>query len=263
MEEAAAFLNEKAPLPAQRSRHVAVDFSRLASRGVMTPDTLRTKTTEEFRLLKRTVLARRWQNDSRNANLLMVTSALPAEGKTFISLNLAISIACERDLRVLLVDADVSRPSIPETLGIEVDRGLVDVLTDSTVSLPDVLIRTNIDGLTLLPSGRQHHLSTELLASSRMAEFTDDLAQRYADRIVIFDTPPVLATSEPSALSQHVGQIVFVVRAESTSSSAVRAAMEIIGDNPNIGFVLNQSRPQFGSASFGYYYYKGYYYHQY
>ncbi len=251
------------PVPRAKSRHATIDFERLASKGVITPDSLRTKTTEEFRLLKRTVLSKRWQSDMPNANLIMVTSALPSEGKTFVSINLAISIACERDLRVLLIDADLSRPSIPGILGLDVDRGLVDVLTDDSVDFSDVLLKTDIDGLTILPSGRQHHLSTELLASQSMAAFAENVAQRYADRIVIFDTPPVLATSEPSALAQHVGQIMFVVRAEHTSGAAVRAAMEIIGDNPNIGFVLNQSKPRFGSATFGYYYYKGYYYHQY
>lgn len=243
----------------RRSREVQVDFSKLAAAGFITPDGPRTKVTEEFRLIKRTVLARRAQSDLPNANLILVTSSAPQDGKTFVSLNLALSLASERDLRVLLIDADLPKPSIPSILGIEAERGLVDILTDD-VDMADVLLRTNIDGLTVLPAGRQHALSTEILASQRMARFVDEVARRYGDRIIIFDSPPVLATSEPSVLAQHVGQIVFVVRSESTDISAVRAALDIIGDAP-VGFVFNASRRQFGTAQFGYYRNKGYYYY--
>ncbi len=211
-------------------------------------------------MIKRGVLAKRWQEERPNSNLILVTSAVPSEGKTFVSLNLAMSIAFERDLRVLLIDADLSRPSIPKVLGIEVDRGMVDVLTGNVSDMSEVMLRTNIDGFSFLPSGRQHHLSTELLASQRMASFVEEIAQRYADRIVIFDSPPVLATSEPTALAQHVGQIVFVVRAEETSRTAVKTAMEILGTySKKTELVLNAAKPQFGAASFGYYHYKGYY----
>jgi exopolysaccharide/PEP-CTERM locus tyrosine autokinase len=244
----------------RRSREVQVDFSRLAAAGFITPDGPRTKITEEFRLIKRTVLARRSQSTLPNANLILVTSSAPQDGKTFVSLNLALSLASERDLRVLLIDADLPKPSIPSTLGIEAERGLIDVLTDDGVDMADVLLRTNIDGLTVLPGGRQHALSTEILASQRMARFVDEVARRYGDRIVIFDSPPVLATSEPSVLAQHVGQVVFVVRSETTDVTAVRAALDILGNAP-VGFVFNASRRQFGTAQFGYYRNKGYYYY--
>ena len=243
------------------SRFISLDFDRLNDAGILTPNTLRSRTTEEFRLIKRGVLAKRWQEERPNSNLILVTSAVPSEGKTFVSLNLAMSIAFERDVRVLLIDADLSRPSIPKVLGIEVDRGMVDVLTGNVSDMSEVMLRTNIDGFSFLPSGRQHHLSTELLASQRMVSFVEEIAQRYADRIVIFDSPPVLATSEPTALAQHVGQIVFVVRAEETSRTAVKTAMEILGTySKKTELVLNAAKPQFGAASFGYYHYKGYYY---
>ncbi len=245
--------------PARRSRQADLDFARLAELGILTPDGLRTTTTEEFRLIKRTVLTKRWEEDTKNSNLIMVTSAAPGEGKTFVSINLAMSIASERDYRVLLVDADLSRPNVPQTLGIEVDRGLIDVLTDDSLDLADVLIRTNVEGLTVLPAGRHHRLSTELLASQGMARFVGEVARRYPDRIIIFDSPPVLATSEASALAQHVGQVVFVVKAERTSRAAVRSALDLLGDHPSIGLVLNGARPQLGSAQFGYYHAKGYY----
>ncbi len=251
---------EATPAPRPTSRVISLDFDRLNEAGILTPNTLRSRTTEEFRLIKRGVLAKRFQEDRPNSNLILVTSAVPSEGKTFVSLNLAMSIAFERDLRVLLIDADLSRPSIPRVLGIEVDRGMVDVLTGKAADMSDVLLRTNIDGFSFLPSGRQHHLSTELLASQRMASFVEEIAKRYADRIVIFDSPPVLATSEPSALAQHVGQIVFVVRAEQTSRTAVKTAMDILGTcSKKTELVLNAAKPQFGAASFGYYNYKGYY----
>lgn len=251
---------QRKTVPAPRSKKVHLDSARLEAAGVITADGPRTKTTEEFRLIKRLVLSKRCEEGARNANLIMVTSAVPGEGKTFVSLNLAMSIACEKDYRVLLVDADLSRPSIPSVMGFEAGKGLVEVLTDESVELSDLLLRTDVDGLTILPSGRPHQLSTELLSSQRMANFVDELSRRYRDRIVIFDSPPVLATSEPSALAQHVGQIVFTVRAGQTSRSAVKAALEILGDCPNIGLVLNGAHPQFGTAQFGYYGYKSYQY---
>jgi exopolysaccharide/PEP-CTERM locus tyrosine autokinase len=182
----------------------------------------------------------------------MVTSALSGEGKTFTAINLAMSIAFERDFRVLLVDADVRKADILTQLGIKPGRGLVDVLIDETLDLSDVMIRTDFEGLTILPSGMPHSLSTELLASKGMADLIDEISRRYADRIVVFDTPPVLLTSEAAALAQHVGQIVFVVKAESTGREIIKEALEVLKPARNVALVLNAVHPQLGQTKFAY-----------
>ena len=165
-----------------------------------------------------------------------------------------MSIAAERDMNVLLIDADLSQPSILERLGLKAELGLIDVLGDASVDLADVLIRTNIEGLTLLPAGRPHPLSTEILASVRMEQFMAEIAQRYPDRIILLDTPPVLATSEPATLTMHIGQIVFVVEASKTSQAAIKESLGLISICPDIGFVINKTPFQFGTTRFGSYY---------
>ena len=233
------------------SKQVNIDLARLRQQHLLTPGSGRTQITEEFRLIKRVVLKKQMEAAGHNANLIMVTSALPGDGKSFTAINLAMSIASERDLRVLLVDGDFSNPSVLATLGVTAERGLLDVLEDESVDIADIMLRTNIDKLTLLPSGDLRETSAELLSSDRMRRVAEEIAQRYPDRIVIFDSPPILAASEPTALAQHVGQIVFVVRAEKTPRSTVKAALDLISFCPNIGLVLNSARRQFGGTHFG------------
>lgn len=244
--------------PSQRRRKQAtIDLDKLRSDGGFSPAGNFTRITEEFRVIKLTILhnvAKRRDEGSLNSNLVMVTSSREREGKTFVAINLAMSIAAERDRSVLLIDADLSKPNIMSRLGLKADRGLIEVLEDSSIDLADVMIRTNIDSLTVLHSGGPHPLSTELLASTRMKQFMAEVAQRYSDRIILLDTPPVLATSEPAALAMHVGQIVFVVEASKTSQGAVKESLGLISICPDIGFVMNKMPFQFGVTRFGSYY---------
>ncbi len=242
---------------ARRSKQVSIDLEKLRSAGGFTPNGIFTRTTEEFRMIKRSILlntAKRRDEGSINSNLVMVTSSREGEGKTFVAINLAMSLAAERDKSILLIDADLSNPSILQRLGIRAERGLIDVLEDPSVDLADVLLRTNVESLTVLPAGHPHPLSTELLASVRMEQFISEIAQRYSDRIIVLDAPPVLATSEPATLAIHVGQIVFVVEAAKTSQTAVKEALSLISICPDIGFVLNKAPFQFGMTRFGSYY---------
>ena len=236
-----------------KEREVArLDVQRLGADGFITRDNTQTRTSEEFRLIKRSILRTYKEADGPNSNIIMVTSALGEEGKTFTAINLAMSIAFERDFRVLLVDADVRKADILTRLGIKPGRGLVDVLIDETLDLSDVMIRTDFEGLTILPSGMSHSLSTELLASKGMADLSNEISRRYADRIVVFDTPPVLLASEAAALAQHVGQIVFVVKAESTSRETIKEALEVLKPARNVALVLNAVHPQLGQTKFAY-----------
>ncbi len=241
-------------------RKIDIDLGKLESQGIFSPGRAPNRTTEEFRLIKRVALLNIQAAKvagSKNTNLIMVTSSRQKEGKSFVSLNLALSLAVETDTTVLLIDADPSRASVLGRLEVKADRGFLDLLRDPDLDYSDVVMRTNLDRLAILPSGNPDPLSTELLAGSAAANLLEEVSQRYPDRIVILDASPALATSEPSALSLHVGQIVFVVDAGSTSKSAIKESLNLIGACPNIGFVLNRAEPQFGSAHFGSYY--GYY----
>jgi exopolysaccharide/PEP-CTERM locus tyrosine autokinase len=192
----------------------------------------------------------------KNGNLIMVTSALAGEGKSFCTVNLAMSIAMEMDRTVLLVDADVARPSIPKILGVGTERGLLDLLVEEDLSLADVLIKTDVEKLTLLTAGRRHSHSTELLASRNMEELLKELAERYADRVVIFDSPPLLLTSEARVLASQMGQIVLVVEAETTSQQAVKETLRQIESCDVVNLIYNKTRAFSGGEYYGYYYHE-------
>lgn len=235
----------------------SINLARLHRMGVVSPDAEKSQVAEEFRIIKRPLIANAFGQGTarvKNGNLIMVTSSLPGEGKSFCAINLAISMAMEMDRTVLLIDADVAKPRIPEYLGIHADKGLLDVLQDKDLKLSDVLIRTDIAKLTVLPAGRTYKRATELLASAAMTRLIEDIGNRYPDRIILFDSPPLLATSESSVLATHMGQIVMVVEAERTSQEAVREALSHIQSCEVVGMLLNKTTPTPGAD-----YYYGYY----
>ncbi len=234
-----------------------INLARLHRMGVVSPDAEKSQIAEEFRIIKRPLIANAFGQGTarvKNGNLIMVTSSLPGEGKSFCALNLAISMAMEMDRTVLLIDADVAKPRIPEYLGIHADKGLLDVLQDKDLKLSDVMIRTDIAKLTVLPAGRTYKRATELLASAAMTRLIEDIGNRYPDRIILFDSPPLLATSESSVLATHMGQIVMVVEAEKTSQDAVREALSHIQSCEVVSMLLNKTTPTPGAD-----YYYGYY----
>lgn len=244
----------------QTRQQITIDYERLRAMGFVVPGD-QSMIAEEIRLIKRPLLRNAFASDGRSrghSHVIMVTSARPAEGKTFTAINLALSMASERDITVLLIDSDLAQPQVPAVLGFEADKGLADVLTDPSTDMADVLIRTNIDNLSILPAGRDIPHANELFASARMAEFIDEVAKRYHDRMIIFDSPPLLARSEPSVLATHMGQVVFVIEAESTSESAVREALGLLGGHKNVGLVLNKVQSLYGGERFGQYYSKYY-----
>ncbi|OFZ70062.1 MAG: protein tyrosine kinase [Betaproteobacteria bacterium RBG_16_58_11] len=241
------------------SRQVNIDFARLRARGLLTSDDERSALAEEYRMIKRPLLANAFgTNPVKNGNLIMVTSSLPGEGKTFTAINLAISIAMELDRTVLLVDADVAHPRMPEYLGFRAEHGLLDILRQDTRDLSNMILRTNIDKLSILPAGRTYARATELLASEAMDRLIADLSNRYPDRLVLFDSPPLLATSEAGVLASHMGQIVMVAEADKTPKNALREALtRLEGACDVIGMVLNKSASH-NAGGYGYYGYGGY-----
>lgn len=241
------------------SKRVDLDLDALAAQGFLTPNAARSHLADQYRVIKRPLIKNAMGKGTvtlNHANLIMVTSALAGEGKSFTSLNLALSIAAEMDNTVMLVDADVARPSVLRMLGLPQGPGLLDVLEDS-VDMASVLLRTNVDKLTLLPSGTPHARATELLASDAMSHLLDDMARRYPDRIIIFDSPPLLLTTESRVLASHMGQIVVVVHAEKTAQSAVQQALAAIESCPLKMLLLNQASPN-ATGGYGYGYGSGY-----
>jgi len=231
-----------------------LNLSRLSAEGYLTPNTPRKRMTEEYRLIKRALLNCHRNGARSCSNLILVTSALPNEGKTFTAINLALSMTAEEGISVLLIDADANRIGAAAMLGCHEKTGLIDVLENPDKSIVDVMLKTNIPNLNFLPAGRFHGRSTELLAGARMKQLAEELANRNPNRLVLFDCPPLLATTEAAALTAHVGQVLFVVRAEATKEAVVRDALELIDQKPEVGLVLNRTRLRFGSSEFGDYY---------
>jgi receptor protein-tyrosine kinase len=235
---------------------VEIDLDRLKALGFVTPDAPKSQIADEFRVIKRPILRNaRGKTGARirNGTLVMVTSALPGEGKTFTALNLAMSVAMEIDNTVLLVDGDVAHPSIPDLLGVPPSPGLLDLLTKTDIDVSDALVKTNIDKLTILPAGSRHRRATELLASEQMASLLAELASRYPDRIVIFDSPPLLATTESRVLATNMGQIVMVVSSDATTQHAVKHALAAIDSCEIVMMVLNKARQSEVGTYYGYY----------
>jgi protein-tyrosine kinase len=249
--------------PVVTSRRVELDLAQLAAAGIVTPNAPRSNIADQYRVIKRPLILNAVGKGAvplNHGNLIMVTSALSGEGKSYTSINLAMSIAAELDHTVMLVDADVARPSILRMLGLPPGPGLLDLL-EGRAEMSQVLQRTNIDKLTLLPSGTPHPRATELLASEAMRQLLDDIATRYHDRIVIFDSPPLLLTTESRVLASHMGQIVVVVNAGKTLQADVQHALSTIESCPVRLMLLNKAQSA-ADGAYGYSYGYGYGYEQ-
>jgi len=261
--ERAAPVTESVERPvAEQSRRIEINLETLVASGIVSPHAPRSQIADQYRVIKRPLINNAMGKGASvvvNGNLIMVTSSLQGEGKSFTAINLAVSIATELDNTVLLVDADVARPSVMNMLGLPPSPGLMDLLLDETRSLSSVLLKTNIDKLTILPSGRPHPRATELLASDAMVRLVEDISARYPDRIIVFDSPPLLVTTESRVLATHMGQIVFVVQAGRTMQSEVRQALATIESCPVKLMLLNKASALFkGGYGYGYGYGRGY-----
>jgi exopolysaccharide/PEP-CTERM locus tyrosine autokinase len=246
------------------SRQIEIDLAAAGAAGVLLPSAPRTALADQFRVIKRPLIRNatgRGVAKVANGNLIMVTSALVGEGKTFTAVNLAMSLAAEVDHRVMLVDADVERPSVARMLGLMGDGGaalqpgLLDVL-DGRAEMSEVILRTNIDKLTLVPSGTHRKHATELLASDTMTRLLQQMASRYSDRIIVFDSPPLLLTTEARVLATQMGQVVVVVHAGKTPQAKVENALDMIESCQVRLLVLNHARDAesggYGYGGYGY-----------
>lgn len=251
----------------RQSERIEIDLQVLSAAGFITPLSDESLLAEEFRIIKRPLLAHATPGDPaylRNGNLIIITSSLPGEGKTFNAVNLALSIAMEVDRTVLLIDADVARSDATRVFGLRGRKGLSSYLDGTERDLSKLLVRTNVETLSVLPSGPRHPRITELLASIQMRALVAELSSRYPDRIVIFDSSPILATSGSSVLAGLMGQVIMIVEAVRTPQTAVREALRRMGSLPSVEVLFNKQRRmgQGGPGGYGYGYGYGYSYGQ-
>ncbi|WP_448250509.1 XrtA-associated tyrosine autokinase [Thalassotalea agariperforans] len=236
-----------------------LDLEELKNRGYLIDNGTRSSIKDECRQIKRKILNNAFGKAAKtlnNPNLIMVSSSKPHEGKTFVSINLALSIALEQDKTVLLIDADVLRPSLARELGLPESNGLIEYLLNDEKNISDVIYNTNIDKLKIIPAGEPHHLSNELLASDKMEALANELAARYPDRIVIFDTPPLIGVTETLVLSSLMGQAIIVVEESKTPIEDVKKATEALNENLAVGLVINKAirthKDLYGYYGYGY-----------
>jgi len=211
---------------------------------------------EQFRKL-RTYLLRRKSSEFQRT--IMVTSAASGEGKSFIAANLAISIAHDFQSHALLVDCDLRNPSLGRWFGLENNRGLSDYLTGDG-NIPELIIKTEVEKLSLLPGGKVQDNPTELFGSKKMEALIHELKSQFRDRYVIFDSTPLLATAESEVLAKLVDEILIVVRAGVTLRETLKQAIAPLDKKKVMGFVLNDLEFKFSGLSSRYFGSDGYYY---
>ncbi len=240
----------------------AIDRGMLAEAGMIVPGAPVGPLAEEFRLIKRQLLITRERvarastdsGQADKARTALVCSARPGDGKTFCAVNLALSMAAERDTEVLLVDADFAKPDVLATLGMAEQPGLLDALADSRIDVESLVIRTDVGGLSILPAGTKTATDTELLASARTRTVVARLLEANPRRIVIFDSPPALAASPAAVLAMLVGQVMLVVRADRTPETELREAVQRLDGCDEIALVLNAVSFVPGGHRYGTYY---------
>ncbi|ATE64061.1 AAA family ATPase [Rhizorhabdus dicambivorans] len=242
------------PAPEIAYRTAKVNRADLIDQGFVMPDAAITALAEEFRIVKRTLLLNAIGPTALpNGRRILICSAQANEGKTFCAVNLALSMANERDIEVLLIDGDFAKPTVLSTLGIEGPVGLMDALGDPDIDVETLVIKTDVGNLSVLPSGKYTNEATELIAADRTRVIIERLSAK-PNRIILFDSPPALAASPASVLAYHVGQVLLVVRADKTAEAELRDAVLLLGGCEEIQLLLNGARFAPNARRFGSYY---------
>lgn len=244
-------------IKAKKSKHsnnLHIDLNKLNNDGFLTPKHPDSPLSSIFRMIKRPILNNakgKGASIVEHPNLIQVTSSFANEGKTYSAINIAISIAMEKDLNVLLIDADIRKPSLAKTFNIDVELGLTDLLSGNVDDMSKVLFNTNIPSLTIMCAGKPHPNGTELLSSDAMNRFIEEVSTRYPNRIIIFDSPPLLQTTESTTLAAHMGQVILVVEAETTLAPQIKKSIEIL-NNEIVLLLLNKQREKKNDIAYGY-----------
>ncbi len=244
--------DKKADNKQHESKSIDLELEALGKRGYLTPNTNNKVLFEQYRRIKLPVLKTAFENkDGVTKNIVMVTSSLSGEGKSFTSMNLAMSIAYEYNYTVLLIDGDITKKMSSKVLGVEGSSGLIDYLSDRENRLENLILKTNIKKLNIIPSGSYTEMITELFSSKKMTQLIQELSSRYSDRLIIIDTPPVLEDSSAKVLANLADQIVYIIEAEKTPKHVVEQGLRMLGRTTDIGIVLNKSNNRHSSS---YYY---------
>lgn len=252
-------LDETASLPTVRMPDEVLPIERasLIDSGLLTGPEPDPTVAASYRRIKRPLITNAFARGAvvgDCANVIMLTSAKPGAGKSFCSYGLAASVAQERDIGAVLIDADVLKPTVTHAFGLERHTGITDFLTDERISIDDILVRTDIEDIVVIPAGAIREDSTELLASRRMRRLIQALSSAFSDRLVIVDTPPMLLTTEAQVLADHVGQVVLVIEAGVTGHGDVLEVLENLDKDKPVNAILNKSRNVAASPYGGNYY---------
>lgn len=237
------------------SKVVDINYRYLEKLGMLVSKNKNLMLSEQYRRIKRQILNNAFdteKNKIKNSNLVLVTSAVPEEGKSFTSLNLAFSVTNEFNNTALFIDADLPKHSSTNRLGLSGEAGLTDYLLSDDLTISDVLLRTDIPNLSIITAGKKDDWTPEILASKKMLNFLNEISHRYQDRLVIIDAPPLLQDSTASVLSRIIGQIVVVIEAEKTPQHVVQEAINSLHDAQYVGLVLNKSN-QRDQSKYSYY----------
>jgi protein-tyrosine kinase len=243
------------PVRVEPRRVVKIDRDALRARDLLPPLELERQIAGQYQQIKRPLVAAaagRSPTPIPNAHRIMIASALPGEGKTFTSINLALSLAMEKDTEVVLIDADVAKPHVSRLFGLQGEKGLMDLLVDRTLHAESVILPTDVPGLSLMSAGTRNEAATEFLASERMDSVAEQIGSAGGRRIVLFDSPPLLLSTESRALIHAVGQVVLVVRAEFTARQAVMDAIAALGETKPVSLILNQAEAPPSTGYYGY-----------
>jgi exopolysaccharide/PEP-CTERM locus tyrosine autokinase len=240
------------------NHRIAIDVAALRAAGYLPEEDQDRRLADECRHIKRPLLASAFAADGASRHpsprLVMMASALPGDGKTFTSINLALSIAKEKDFSVVLVDADVAKPHVSRFFGVDDQPGLLDAIADPAIDVGSLILPTDVPGFSILPAGKGREHGAELLSSGRMGEVASRMLRRDPRCLVLFDSPPLIASSESRALAGAAGHVVLVVRAGHTPCSAVTEAIEVLGPVKPVSLVLNQGRRSRLDGRYGYVY---------
>ena len=239
--------------PARVAKRITVDRLALRASGYLAEDDKDKAFADHFRRIKRPLVDKALSNAAASElRTIMITSALPNDGKTFTSINLALSMSLERDVSVLLVDCDVAKRHATEIMGLKGEIGLLDALGDESLDIESLVVSTNQAGFSILPAGRRVDDSVEFLSSNRMRQLIAELCLHNPRRILLLDSPPLLITHESRALLKVAGQVVLVMRAGHTPRHAAQDAVALIGAQQAGGIVLNHVVGGGGEGYYGY-----------
>ena len=251
---APAGIVEPASDPAKVTKRLTLDTAALRAGGYLPEESRDRQFADHYRRVKRPLVDKALSGASTvgEPRVIMVTSALPGDGKTFTSINLALSMALERDISVLLVDCDVAKQHVSQIMGVKQERGLLDALIDESADIESLVMQTNMRGLSLLPAGKRVEATAELLSSNRMRQIITALCHSNSRRIVLLDSPPLLITNEGRALVKVAGQVVLVVRAGYTPRHALQEAVELFDAQQAGGLILNHVAGDGNEDYYGY-----------